>query len=84
MGMLDDPTLVLRPSASTVTPPPPGGRVRFRPSSTFARGFEVPIGAIGVVTGTYERDGIILANVMVSGFGFAAGVRVDEVKAVEA
>ena len=37
-------------------------------------------GAIGVVTGTYDRDGTAIANVMVEGFGFAAGVRIDEVE----
>ena len=60
-------------------------RVRFRPSSEFARSFKIPPGAAGVVLGQWEEDGRAMANVAldgVDGVGFASGVPLDEVDLV--
>jgi hypothetical protein len=87
MSLLDDPALRL------AVPPPqaaPEGwgkvmnvRVRFRPSSTFVRKFDLPEGATGLVTGTYQQNDRKLAWVTIdtpTGPLYATGVRVDEME----
>lgn len=84
MSLLDDPALNLRPQR-TAARASTGTRVRFRPSSTFVRAFDLPERATGMVTGTYEQDGCQLAWVTVdaaTGPLYATGVRLDEVERI--
>lgn len=82
MNLLNDPALNLRPSSQGPRRCA-GARIRFRPSSTFVRAFDLPERATGTMTGTYDEERTQLAWVTIdtpAGPLYATGVRVDEVE----
>lgn len=82
MSLLDDPALNLR-CLEWASVKADGVRIRFRPSSTFVRAFDLPERATGTMTGTYDQARTTFAWVTIdtpTGPLYATGVRVDEME----